>query len=292
MDNNATVDTFMDEPEGQDRPRKKVSSDQSNMSGQFTFNPVPDSGNNLVYSEEFVMDSVGIEQKEIMAYISGKAIPILGDDFYYSHYYKDGILSFIALKSKQYQVGKLPLFYPALMIQGSFVYKKPETDYYYYITNRDGFCSTEIGYEQRTGYLPIKEVLPSDPPATLKLRWSLGRKALYYNAVAAAVCILSLFFFFISSKGYDSACQEQLQQAAKVTPVVPRGLPSFINSVAELGQKVEGKGFIERVNLSKDQLTYTIKFNQDADAQVFLKTTGGKYEGDKVVYSTTLSATR
>lgn len=246
----------------------------------------------MVFNDEFVMDSVGIEQKDLMAYINGKAMPLLGDDFYYSYYYSDGILSFIALKSKQYVVGKLPLFYPALMLQGNFVYKKPDAEYFYYITNKDGLCSTEVGYDQRQGYLPIGQVPVAKIPATMKLKWSLGKKTLFINAFMGAIFVMAVLFFIISSKNYDSARAEQQRQAAQLAPVIPRGLPSFINSVAELGKKIEGKGYIEKVSLVKDQLSSTIKFKQDADAQVFLKNSGGKYEGDKVIYTTALSAAR
>lgn len=246
----------------------------------------------MVFSDEFVMDSVGIEQKDLMAYINGKAMPLLGDDFYYSYHYSGGILSFIALKSKQYVVGKLPLFYPALMLQGNFVYKKPDADYLYYITNKDGFCSTEIGYDQRQNYLPIGQVPVAKIPATMKLKWSLGKKSLFINAFMGAIFVMAVLFFIVSSKNYDSARAEQQRQAALLSPVIPRGLPPFINSVAELGKKIEGKGFIEKVSLVKDQLSSTIKFKQDADAQVFLKNSGGKYEGDKVIYTTALSAAR
>jgi hypothetical protein len=246
----------------------------------------------LVFSDEFIMDSVGIEQKEILAYINGKAAPLLGDDFYYGYQYLNGILSFIALKSKQHVAGKLPLFYPALILQGNFVYKKPNADYFYYITNKDGFCSAEVAYEERQNFLPISQVPVQNPPATLKLTWSLARKNLFLNATLLAIFCLSALFLVFSAKGYDTARQEQQRLAAQVSPVIPRGLPSFINSVADLGKKIEGKGYIEKVALLKDQLTCTIKFKQDADAQVFLRTTGGNYEGDKVVYTTALSAAR
>lgn len=254
--------------------------------------PVLVDTSHLVFSDEFVMDSVGIEQKEISAYINGKAAPLLGDDFYYGYQYQNGILSFIALKSKQYVAGRLPLFYPALLLQGNFVYKKPDADYFYYITNKDGFCSAEVAYEERPNHLMIQQVPVNNPPATLKLTWSLARKNLLLNAALLAVFCLSCLFLALSAQGYDTARKEQQRMAAQVSPVVPRGLPPFINSVADLGKKIEGKGFIEKVALAKDQLTCTIKFKQDADAQVFLRTTGGNYEGDKVVYTTALSAAR
>ncbi|ACD94693.1 hypothetical protein [Trichlorobacter lovleyi] len=246
----------------------------------------------LVFSDEFVMDSVGIEQKEILSYINGKAIPLLGDDFYYSYQYLNGILSFIALKSKQHVAGRLPLFYPALILQGNFVYKKTDADYFYYLTNKDGFCSAEVAYEERPNHLMIQQVPVNSPPATLKLTWSLARKNLFLNAALLAFLGLSTLFLALSAKGYDTARKEQQRLVAQVAPVIPRGLPSFINSVADLGKKIEGKGFIVKVALAKDQLTCTIKFNQDADAQVFLRTTGGNYEGDKVIYTTALSAAR
>lgn len=290
MDNDAALDMKPEAPVDE-RPRKKAGTGFAKKTGNVPSPPTMNQ-HELVFSDEFVMDSVGIEQKEIMAYINGKAMPILGDDFYYSYYYSSGILSFIALKTKQYAVGKLPLFYPALMLQGSFMHKKPDSDYFYYITNKDGFCSTEVGYDPRPDYLPIAQAPVGSSPATLKLQWSLGKRTFFVNALMVTIFMLSVLFFMLASKSYDTARVEQQRQAAQVSPVVPRGLPPFINSVAELGKKIEGKGYIERVSVAKDQLSCTIKFKQDADAQVFLKTTGGKYEGDKVIYTTALSAAR
>ena len=277
-----------------ERPLRQVGGAESSNSTNPdpTVLPVLEKPTGMVFSDEFVMDSVGIEQKDIMAYINGKAMPLLGDDFYYSYYYSDSILSFIALKSKQYVVGKLPLFYPALMLQGSFMHKKPDAEYFYYITNIDGLCSAEVGYDLRNDYLPISHVPVAKVPATMKLQWSLGKKTIFVNAFMAAVFVLAVLFFVSSSKNFDTARAEEQRQAAMLSPVVPRGLPSFINSVAELGKKIEGKGYIEKVSLVKDQLSFTIKFKQDADAQVFLKNTGGKYEVDKVIYTSALSAAR
>ncbi|MFA6823461.1 MAG: hypothetical protein WCR32_06615 [Geobacter sp.] len=246
----------------------------------------------LVFSDEFIMDSVRIEQKEILAYINGKAAPLLGDDFYYSYHYENGILAFIALKNKQHVAGRLPLFYPALLLQGNFVYKKPDADYVYYITNKDGFCAAEVAYDERPNHLSISQTPVTSTPATVKLTWSLARKNWYLNAALVTVFCLAALFLAVSAKEYDAARQEQQQIASQLQPVIPRGLPSFINTVADLGKKVEGKGFIERVALANDQLSCTIKFKQDADAQVFLRTIGGNYEGDKVVYTTALSAAR
>lgn len=246
---------------------------------------------NTVFSDEFVLDSVRIPRKELTAYIKGKAAHLLGDDFYYGYRYHDGLLSFIALKSNSYLAGKLPFFYPALMTEGKFSYKKQDAESYYYLTNKNGFCSVEVGYEKQPGYIPIEELVIASVPQSMKLTWSLKGKNLHINMILAILLYLSATFFIISSKDYDAARIEQ-RAIAKQSPVVPRGLPPFINSVAEMGKKVEGKGYIRKVTLANRQLSYTIKFKQDADAQVFLKNHGGKYERDKIVFTTALSAAR
>jgi hypothetical protein len=271
---------------------KKGRFSEGNPDDDHDLAPVSPGDSQTVFSDEFVLDSVRIPRRDLLPYIKGKAVPELGEDFYYGYRYNAGVLSFIALKSDRYVVGNLPFFYPALMNEGKFSYKKPDAESYYYLTNSNGFCSVEVGYEKQLGYLPIEEISLPSVPKSMKLQWSLAKKNLYLDVFMAIFLCFSAIFYVVSSKSYDTAMAEQKRVASKLTPIIPRGLPSFINSVADMGKMIEGKGYIEKVTLVRDQLSYTIKFKHEEDLQVFLKNHGGRYEGTKVVYTTALSTAR
>lgn len=249
----------------------------------------------IVFREEFVADSIVIDEKDILPYIKGKAFPLLGDDFFYSHIYRKELkaLSFIAFKSGSWDCGKLPWLAPALLQDGD--YYNRVGDCYYMINSKNGLVKVEVDYEGREGYADINEVaLPEDIPATLGIRWSLNRRNWMTHFMLVAAFTVSVLFYVRSSNAYD----EVVRKTRNSSPSKPeessartRHMSSVPVMIQNIAAAIDGKGVVEKAEIHADTMTFTVQFDKYYDAENFLSrfTTGGKYENGKVVYSAPLS---
>lgn len=241
----------------------------------------------------FVTDSVEIEKKDIISYINGKSQPILGDDFYYSYVYKDGILSFVSFASKKNVAGQIPVIAPALLRKGKFYYNSDGV--YYFIENEGGKIKTEVAYDEREGYADITKIekLSGDIPKTLKLKWSLQAKGdkLFYLGIA--MLIISIAYFL--DAGIDIKPEVKLTKtltpAVAVQKASPQGLPDLTRYITDIARDIEGKGYIEKVQVQADNnLQFVIKFKDETYVQSFIARRGGKYENGSIIYTVSLNS--
>lgn len=247
----------------------------------------------IVFRDEFVADSIVIDAKDILSYIRGKALPLLGDDFFYSHVYDRNrkTLAFIAFKSGSWDCGKLPWLAPALLTEGDFY--REVGDCFYIVTSKNGLVRVEIDYERRDGYLNIEEVaLPENIPATLSVRWSLNRRNRMVHLVLAGLFAVSLLFYLDSSNAYTEMARKT--RSAPLPKPEPGARTRHMASVPTLIQNVaaaiDGKGVVEKAEINADTMTFTIQFDKYYDAENFLSkfNSGGNYENGKVIYSAPL----
>jgi hypothetical protein len=248
-----------------------------------------------VFRNEFVVDSIVIDGKDIMPYIRGKAQSVIGDDFFYSHVYDRRLktLSFIAFKSGSWDCGKLPWLAPAMLSEGDYYHRVGDS--YYMVTSRNGIVRVELDYEGRDGYLDIGEApLPETIPATLMVRWSLNRRTWMVHLALVALFAISVLFCIDSTNAYTDAARNprgvaparHVEGAARTRHMA--SVPTLIQNVAAA---IDGKGVVEKAEVSGDTMTFTMQFDKYYDAENFLSkfTGGGKYENGKVVYSAPLT---
>jgi hypothetical protein len=234
----------------------------------------------------FVADSVGINKKDILNYIKGKSQPIIGDDFYYSYVHKDGVLTFTAFASEKHISGNyLPTIAPALLRKGKYFYGV-EGGVYYFIENNEGRIKTEVGYEEKEGYVDITKVeeLTKGIPDTIRLRWSLQPEVARLNLIGMIAFILSIVFLFTASIRKN---EPMITQVATVTAeAMKESLPDVTGLIEDIGREVvNGKGYIEKAQLQQDGMQFVIKFKNENYIQSFISRRGGKYENGSVVYT-------
>jgi hypothetical protein len=233
----------------------------------------------------FVADSVAIEKKDILNYIRGKSHALLGNDFYYSYVYKNGILSFLAFASKKYISGALPVIAPALLRNGKYFYS-PGGNIYYFIENNNGIIKTDVGYEEKKDYTDITSVgeLTGDIPDTLSLRWSLQPENNKLLSIGITVFALSVIFFFVSDIKRGGT-KQVITNADPVIEIKKQELPDVISKITDIGREVVGKGYIEKMQMNPEGLLFVIKFRDEKYVQSFISRRGGKYENDAVLYT-------
>jgi len=242
-----------------------------------------------IFSRDFVIDSLFLDKKDIKNYITGKAIPILGDDYYYGYTYKDGRLSFIAQRSNSMDVGHLSAFAPAFLKPGAYMYKDGMK---YYVINHaeDGIVKAYVHYELPAEATDISEMnindISEEIPPTLFFKWSLARNQRPMNLVLLAVFVLTLIAFAWSAQSYSDLSRRTAtlgEQGQSANHSTADRLPDITEVVKECVKRVDGRGTIRQVRTENEAIVFTIQFPIENDARDFIAKNGGKYENDQVV---------
>jgi len=265
----------------------------------------------LVFSPDFIVDSVRIKKKDILSYVKGKCIPLFGDDFYYAYVYEKGVLKFIALKTSEYVKGNLPLFFIGFLRQGKFYYYSRETRICYVIENSADRIAVYVDASIPSDALNFEELVQNfkegrelnikDIPDTLFLRWSLEQESSLLLKVSLILLVFSFLFFMgmfvkqrmVVANMQKLAKEKVIREGGKVEGhnVVQRhgNEKSFIFTVGDIASFVSGKGYIESIRYEKGELVFTLKFESEVFLNEFLAKYGGRYEDGKVVYTTRVS---
>ncbi|MCM8830129.1 MAG: hypothetical protein NC824_03935 [Candidatus Omnitrophica bacterium] len=241
--------------------------------------------NKFAMSFPFLVDSVAIPRKDILNYIKGKSQPILGDDYYYAYIYQNGVLFFVSVSSKNYLVGKIPSIAVALLHEGNYFYKVDNV--YYFIERTFDSIKTTVGYQPKEGYINLEEVqeISEKIPKTLHFKWSLKPSVNMFLYVSISVFVVSVSFILFSLFKNISNAEKNIPKCTPVLIETKREvLPDVAKIIDSLAREIEGKGYIEKVELVGDNLEFKIKFIDESYIQSFVSQRGGKIEKDTVVY--------
>jgi hypothetical protein len=258
----------------------------------------------IVFEEPFCLDKVIIEKKDIIKYIKGKSIPLLGEDFYYCYTYDGGVLNFVSFKSSSYQTGAVHLVVKAILHEGRYCAQTPSSSILYYIDNDGQRINVEVDYDVREGYemlhaetarRDIQEALKSF--ATIRASWSLQKSALSINVLLIAVfAALMVAALTVSWKLKSAKVSFEAERARKSRPVasanISARLPDVVSVISKVGDEVYGKGVIEKAEIRGGNMEFVISFKTEQSAQSFMRQFGGSYEQGKIIYSTPVSPGR
>ncbi len=243
----------------------------------------------FVHLEEYVAESVVIPKREIENYIKGRCIPILGDNFYYTYTYKNGVLLFIAGKSKNFVKGKFPVLSVVFMGEGDYYLKDKNKEFYHYFISKGNEIQHVITYKKPESGVEINEDLllsVGKIPKQLRLRWSLDNKS--YLSIGLVVFFVGLLtYFFVLNEAYNKKDlilknrQNQLMSQVNVSTSAKISLADLLNKV----EKSIEDGKILKIYQSDKKFVVEVYFDKEMSAQKFLEMHGGTYENNKVVFS-------
>lgn len=258
----------------------------------------------IVFEEPFCLDKVIIDKKDVITYIKGKSTPLLGDDFYYCYTYDGNALAFVSFKSSAHQSGAVHLLVKAILHEGRYCAQTPSSSILYYIDNDGQRINVEVDYDRREGYemldaetahRDIQEAVKSFE--TIRASWSLEKSTFSVNILLIAVFVALMATALTVSWKYKAAKVSFDAEMAMKARTVPRAnksgrLPDMASVISKVGDAVNGKGIIEKAEISGKEMKFVLSFRTEQATQSFMRQFGGNYEQGKIIYSTPVSPDR
>jgi len=246
----------------------------------------------FIHMEPFVLHSIKLNKKDILKFIKNKSMSSLGDDYYYSYSYANGVLNFISVKSTEHATGCLPAFTYAFLNPGHYYYNQEKSKKFYFLVNKNGFVKLEVGTAEdlKPEHKNLQQLNNADflkLPKTIFFEWSLQKSAsiaLGSSIVVFACSLIIALGISLQQNNYKDTISRSMRAVSEIKSTYEKISPVDVVSVIKsISEKTQGSGYVRYVKFDKantvsnqksDKLSYELVFNQLSLAEAFAKENG------------------
>lgn len=236
--------------------------------------------------------------KEILTFIRGKCADSVGSDFYYLYTFKNGVLKYMATKSKKHITGATTVFVRAFYEDGTFLYKYGRR--YFMVKSSEDTLEWHMHMDLPTEpYIEVTDervALPPKAPATIQFQWSLYKQHIVTEFVLCGVLLASLAFYGTTLTAFNAVQKkaDDIKRQQTAATNAPKPITSTVD-LAEILTSARSKiapydGRIYQIKIGKDGIVTALTFPNENVSRMFLERNGGsKYEDGKVLLGFNMS---